>query len=167
MMENFTYLITTEIVIYDAVLKQQAEVWLVVSGSHLCFFVLKTGGLCWRSLLPWKSLLLKPPTAGAQVSTGPCAPSVPLVDNAEMNDACLSVHGDLITTMEGEWEGFHSNLNIFKKQTGFLLAILPGVLTESSTCKASTFFLFVFFFLLSSFFLWFLWTWAKCIHDAH
>lgn len=79
------------------------------------------------------------------MSTGPCAPSVPLVDNAEMNDACLSVHGDLITTMEGEWEGFHSNLNIFKKQTGFLLAILPGVLTESSTCKASTFFLFVFF----------------------
>lgn len=45
-MERFTDLITIEIVIYDAVLKQQADVGLV-SGSHLCFIVLKTkGGLC-------------------------------------------------------------------------------------------------------------------------
>lgn len=124
-MERFTDLITIEIVIYDAVLKQQADVGLVVSGSHLCFIVLKTkGGLCWRTLLLWRSLLLKWPTREAQVSTGPCAPSVPLVDKAEMKDARLSVHSDLITTMQGEWEGSHGNLNIFKKQTGFLVAIL-------------------------------------------
>lgn len=58
------------------------------------------------------------------MSTGPCAPSVPLVDEAEMNNACLSVHSDLVTTMEGEWEGSHGNLNIFKKQIAFLLAML-------------------------------------------
>ena len=58
------------------------------------------------------------------MSTGPCAPSVPLVDEAEMNNACLSVHSDLVTTMEGEWEGSHGNLYIFKKQIAFLLAML-------------------------------------------